>query len=89
VCGQLLKDVSNCIAFSLQFDESTDTRDTVQLLVFIQMVFKISASKKGGDEKAELEDEEWLFYLTFLADFTGKLNDTNLELQGKTNALLR
>jgi hypothetical protein len=43
----------------------------------------------GGDEKAGLEDEKWLFDLTFVADFTGKLSDMNLELRGKTNALLR
>jgi hypothetical protein len=33
-----------------------------------------------GDEKAELEDSEWLFDLAFLADFTVKLSDMNLEL---------
>ncbi|PNF34982.1 hypothetical protein B7P43_G15623 [Cryptotermes secundus] len=37
MCGniteQLLKDVSNCVAFSLQLDESTNIRDTAQLLV--------------------------------------------------------
>jgi hypothetical protein len=39
--------------------------------------------KLRGDEKAELEDEEWLFDLAFLADFTGKLSDMNIELRGK------
>jgi hypothetical protein len=29
--------------------------------------------KERGDEKAELEDEEWLFDLAFLADFAGTL----------------
>jgi hypothetical protein len=40
MCGNitehLLKDVSNCVAFSLQLDESTDIRDTAQLLVVLQ-----------------------------------------------------
>lgn len=44
MCGdateQLLEDVSNCVAFSLQLDESTDIRDIAQLLVFIRMVFE-------------------------------------------------
>jgi hypothetical protein len=44
--------------------------------------------KERGDEKAEL-DEEWLFDLAFLADFTGKSSDMNFELQSKTNALLK
>jgi hypothetical protein len=39
--------------------------------------------KERGDEKAELEDEEWLVDLAFIADFTGKLSDMNLERQGK------
>jgi hypothetical protein len=39
--------------------------------------------KERECEKAELEDQVWLFDLGFLADFTGKLSDTNLELQGK------
>jgi hypothetical protein len=44
MCGniteQLLKDVSNCVAFSLQLDESTYFRERAQLLVFIWMVFE-------------------------------------------------
>jgi hypothetical protein len=40
ITEQLLKDISSCVAFSLQLDESTDIRDTVQLLVFIRMVFE-------------------------------------------------
>jgi hypothetical protein len=42
-----------------------------------------------ADEKAKLEDEQWLFDLAFLADFTGKQSDMNLKLHGKTNALLK
>jgi hypothetical protein len=45
--------------------------------------------KKRGDEKAELEYEEWSFDLAFLPDFSGKQSDMNLELQVKTNALQR
>jgi hypothetical protein len=39
--------------------------------------------KERRDEKAELEDEEWLFDLEFLDNFTGKLTDMNLETKGK------
>lgn len=37
---QLQKYIVLCVAFSLQFDESTDITDTAQLLVFIRMVFE-------------------------------------------------
>lgn len=40
ISEQLLKDVSDCVAFSLQLDESTDNSDTAQILVFIRMVFE-------------------------------------------------
>jgi hypothetical protein len=44
MCGniteQLLKDVCNCITFSLKLDESTDIRDTANLLLFIRMIFE-------------------------------------------------
>jgi hypothetical protein len=47
---------------------------------FRSLVSKIKTLlKERGDEKAELEDEEWLFDLAFLADLTGKLSDMNLE----------
>lgn len=36
---QVLKDLSICEYFSLQFDESTDATDTAQLSVFVRMVF--------------------------------------------------
>jgi hypothetical protein len=36
--------------------------------------------KERGDEKAELDDDEWLLDLAFLPNFTGKLSDMNLEL---------
>jgi hypothetical protein len=39
--------------------------------------------KGREDEKAEREDEKRLLYLAFLADFTGKLSDMNIVLQGK------
>jgi hypothetical protein len=40
ISEHLLKDVSICVAFSVQLDESIDIRDTAQLLLFIQMVFE-------------------------------------------------
>ena len=36
---QLQRDIADCECLSLQLDESTDTSDTAQLCVFIQMVF--------------------------------------------------
>jgi hypothetical protein len=50
MCGditeQLLKGVSNCVTFSLQLDEYADIRETIQLLVFIRMVFEDFSFKK-------------------------------------------
>ncbi|KAL0803215.1 hypothetical protein ABMA28_017316 [Loxostege sticticalis] len=43
---QLQKDIVLCVAFSLQFDESTDITDTAQLLVFIRMVFEDFSTKE-------------------------------------------
>jgi hypothetical protein len=40
-----------------------------------------------GDKKAELEDEEWLFDLAVLVDFTGKPSYMNLKLQGKNKCI--
>jgi hypothetical protein len=37
--------------------------------------------------RKQLEDEEWLFDLVFLTDFTGKLSDVNLELQDKNKCI--
>lgn len=37
---QLNQDITNCICFSLQFDESTDIADISQLCIFVRMVFK-------------------------------------------------
>jgi hypothetical protein len=39
------------------------------------LLSEITFLKKRGDEKAELEDEEWLFDLAFFADFAGKRSD--------------
>ena len=36
---QLQKDTTDCVAFSLQLDESVDIGDTAQILIFIRMVF--------------------------------------------------
>ena len=43
---QLQKDIVLCVAFLLQFDESTDITDTAQLLVFIRMVFEDFSTKE-------------------------------------------
>jgi hypothetical protein len=37
--------------------------------------------------RKQLEDEESLFDLAFLADFTGKLSGMNLEAQGKNKCI--
>lgn len=42
----LQKDFDQCVAFSLQLDESTDVTDTAQLLVFIRMVFEDFSTKE-------------------------------------------
>lgn len=35
----LKQDIKECVYFSLQFDESTNIIDTVQLCIFIRLVF--------------------------------------------------
>lgn len=42
-----------------------------------------------GDEYKQLEDEKWLLDLAFLTDITSKLNDLNLELQGKDKSIFQ
>lgn len=46
VNNQLMSDIHNCVAFSLQFDESNDFTDIAQLMIFIRMVFKDYSSKE-------------------------------------------
>lgn len=43
---QVLKDLSLCEYFSLQFDESLDAVDTAQLVVFVRMAFQDFTMKK-------------------------------------------
>lgn len=43
---QLMQDIKDCQAFSLQLDESTDAIDISQLIVFIRMVFKDFSTKE-------------------------------------------
>ena len=43
---QLQNDINRCSCISLQCDESTDIRDTAQLLVFIRLVFEDFTSKE-------------------------------------------
>jgi hypothetical protein len=65
-----------CEYFSLQLDESTDISDVAQLCVFIRMIFELELEQ-------ELDEVSWLLDLAFLTDITSKLNEVNLELQGK------
>uniref|UniRef100_A0A8C1R9U2 HAT C-terminal dimerisation domain-containing protein n=1 Tax=Cyprinus carpio TaxID=7962 RepID=A0A8C1R9U2_CYPCA len=44
---QVLKDLSLCECYSLQFDESQDVTDTAQLMVFVRMAFKDSTTKEA------------------------------------------
>jgi hypothetical protein len=46
ITEQLLKDVSNCVAFSLQLVESTDIGETARLLVFNRIVFEDCSVKQ-------------------------------------------
>ena len=34
---QLQRDIADCVCFSMQLDESTDTSDTAQMCIFIRM----------------------------------------------------
>lgn len=43
---QVLKDLSICTYFSLQFDESLDVMDTAQLVVFVRMAFQDATTKE-------------------------------------------
>uniref|UniRef100_A0A3Q3FKS5 DUF4371 domain-containing protein n=1 Tax=Labrus bergylta TaxID=56723 RepID=A0A3Q3FKS5_9LABR len=43
---QVLKDLSLCEYFSLQFNESQDVMDTAQLVVFVRMAFQDSTTKE-------------------------------------------
>lgn len=43
---QLDRDMHECVYFSLQLDESTDVVDTLQLCIFIRMVFKDMRTKE-------------------------------------------
>jgi hypothetical protein len=69
----------------------TDVR-WLSMYIFLQRFCTLPSEiktflKERGDDKAELEDEESLVDLTFLADFTGKLRYTNLELQGRNKCI--
>ena len=43
---QVLKDLSRCEYFSLQFDESLDVMNTAQLVVFVRMAFQDSTTNE-------------------------------------------
>lgn len=46
VTNQLQQDISKCVAFSLQFDESTDVTDTAHLMIFMRLVFEDCTTKE-------------------------------------------
>ncbi|CAH0397110.1 unnamed protein product [Chilo suppressalis] len=46
MADKLKHDIMECTYFSLQFDESTDMTDTVQLCIFIRMVFNYMLAKE-------------------------------------------
>ena len=46
VTDQLQDDIKKCVAFSLQFDESTDLIFTAQLILFMRMVFENCTTKE-------------------------------------------
>lgn len=52
----------------------------MELLPEIKDFLKLS---KHVDYHTKLEDHQWLLDVSFLTDLTGKLNELNLELQGK------
>jgi hypothetical protein len=43
--------------------------------------------KETGDEKAELENDEWVFDLVVISDFIDKLSGMNLELQDRNKCI--
>ena len=43
---QVLKDLSRCEYFSLQFDESLDVMNTAQHVVFVRMAFQDSTTNE-------------------------------------------
>ena len=40
------RDTADCERFSLQLDKSTDTSDTAQMFLFVQMVFREMTAKE-------------------------------------------
>ncbi|GFX08803.1 general transcription factor II-I repeat domain-containing protein 2A [Trichonephila clavipes] len=46
LADQLIEDITNCIYFSLQFDESVDMVDISQLCIFVRMAFQDMSIKE-------------------------------------------
>ncbi|GFW16885.1 uncharacterized protein TNCV_2760131 [Trichonephila clavipes] len=46
LADQLTEDITNCICFSLQFDESVDVVEISQLCIFVRMVFQDTSIKE-------------------------------------------
>lgn len=55
---QVLKDLSRCEYFSLQFDESLDVMETAGLVVFVKMTFPDSTTKEDFLTLFALEGEK-------------------------------
>jgi len=44
--------------------------------------------EERGDSFSQMRDVSWLCDLAFLANFTGRLSDLNLKLQGKNKTII-
>ncbi|KAL7378660.1 hypothetical protein ABVT39_017000 [Epinephelus coioides] len=88
---QVLKDLTNCEYFSLQFDESLDIMDTAQLVVFVKMVFPGSTTKEDfltllhlKEKTRGLKDCPYLKttgnHRLYAGNTTGKVHTTAAEL---------
>ncbi|CAK6967321.1 GTD2B protein%2C partial [Scomber scombrus] len=95
---QVLKDLSHCEYFSLQFDESLDALldeldaaygDLLKVLQrFVDLLPEIKTFlETRNGEHEELSGDQWLLDLGFLTDLTAKMNALNNELQGKDRHL--
>lgn len=59
------------------------------LMRFLELLEDVkSFLSERGDSYPQLTNKEWLLDISFLADFSSKLNDLNLELQGKGRNVL-
>lgn len=72
---QLQRDLVQCVAFSLQLDESTDISDTAQLLIFIRMVFGDFSTREELLTMISLKGRtRGIDLFTEFKDYVGKIN---------------